>query len=75
VSAQQPTARAREPRTPAARAVQRAAAGGKLTPDDVRTIRAMIARGFEDWAIAEDYQVTPRMIGHIRTRSRWGSVT
>ena len=46
----------------------------KLTDDDVRAIRARIARGDVQRRIAADYGVSPAIITHIKTGHLWGHV-
>lgn len=43
----------------------------KLTPDDVRAIRARLARGEKAKTIAPDYGVTTRPIWYIARNEKW----
>jgi uncharacterized protein (DUF433 family) len=48
--------------------------GNKLTPDDVRAIRAACAAGATQSEVARRYSVTRGMVGHIVRREAWPTI-
>lgn len=46
--------------------------GGKLTEDQVRTIKARLARGDTPVALSHAYGVSAAMIRYIRSGKKWG---